>query len=165
MGTRRDRQAHRRAAAGKASPPFPQRDTAASPLVLKATRPRARAQPEDLAPLQKAQGPAMQRHRQGTETRNWDFHGIVISQPSSTNVRKRAFFKGNGSLKSVRNESPCRDPSKQASPVTVSWEHSLSLTWKHLNLLPSLPLCSPYNMKMNLLRRTQNSIKAQISYN
>lgn len=74
------------------------------------------------------------------------------------------FSKGNGSLKSVRNESPCRDPSKQAS-ATISWEQCFILTCKHLNLLPCLPVCSHCNLKMNLLRRTQNSTKAQISYN
>lgn len=112
---------------------------------------------EDLTPLQ--------QHGQGTETWNRHFHGIVNSQPSSTNVRKQTFSKGNGSLKSVRNESPCRDPSKQASTVTVSWEQSFILTWKHLNLLPCLPLCSHCDLKMNLLKRTQNRTKAQISYN
>lgn len=93
------------------------------------------------------------------------FHGTLYSQPSSTNARKQTFSKGNGSLESVRNESPCRDPSKQVSPVTVSWEQSFILTWKHLNPLPCLPPCSHCNLKMNLLRRTQNSTKAQISYN
>lgn len=119
---------------------------------------------EDLTPLHAAQGPALQQHGQGA-TWNRHFHGTVNSQPSSTNVRKQTFSKGNGSLKSVRNESPCRDPSKQASPITISWEQPFILTWKYLNLFPCLPLCSHCNLKINLLRRTQNSTKAQSSCN
>lgn len=146
---------------GRASASFPQGYRAASPPMWKMACSRAQAQLEDLSLLHEAQGLELQQHWQGTETWNRDFRGIVISQPSSTNVRKWTFFKGNGSLKSVRNESPCRDPSKQASPVTTSWKQSLSLTWKHLNPLPFLPLYSPYNLKVNFLKRTPNSTKAQ----
>lgn len=116
---------------------------------------------EDVIPLHAAQGPALQQHGQNMK----HFHGTLYSQLSSTNVRKQTFSKGNGSLESVRNESPCRDPSKQVSPLIVSWEQSFILTWKHLNPLPCLPPCSHCNLKMNLLRRTQNSTKAQISHN